>query len=380
MDLRTEILEFRADDAKVQTPPGMLRGRIVVAAPGVYSFATVAGKVWKEYVPPEVLADPEYRASLQNLPLTLEHPTANMLGDKVVTPDNASQWTIGSTAAGEVRADGALEAPAMLWDRKGIEASRTTHKQVSAGYATAYDRTPGIAPNGEAYDVKQIKRIANHVALVPNGLHGQRATFRADSADGAEWAYRVDSGAQPVEIPMHKIKIGDVEHEVPEAVAAHLTALQARADAAHPDTARADKAEGEVAALKAAAAEHEAQLAKVRADALPQARERVALEAQCQAVCGKDWKADGKTDQQCRADALAAMKVEIPASRADSAEYLQGAFDLALASRKNTTTAQALAAGMNQTQHRADSATADLDKVREEASKARAAYVQAQRG
>jgi len=378
---RLDPVEFRADAATPQTPPGMLRGTLIVAAPGVYKFANASGKMWREYVPPAVLADPEYRASLAQLPLTLAHPTPDMLGDQVVTPHNAREWTIGSTGPGEVRADGALQAPALIWDARGIEASRTTHKQVSAGYTAAYDFTPGTTPDGQIYDIKQIKRTANHNALVPNGLHGAAATFRADAAD---WAFRVDDDKTGV-TTMAKLKIGTVEYEIPDAVAApiaaHIDGLAVRADAAPAEKTRADTAEAErdaarseVEALKAA---HVAELATVRADAMPQARARIALETQCAAICGKDWKSDGKTDLQCRADALKALNVEIPAARADSADYVTARFDAAVEAASKRTTGDLLAAGMN-TQVRADGAKPDDELAN--ARKARDEYNRRMRG
>lgn len=376
--LRLEITEFRADAAQAMS--GALRGMATLAMPGVYTYSD-GSKTWDEYVPPSTLAAQRYLDSVSMAPVTMDHPRP-----PVVTADNAKALTIGALGAATLRADGRPEAPIHIWDRAGAQAARTSHPEVSLGYAASVEWTPGITPDGRRYDAIQTMRENNHVAIVPRGRHGPAARVTGDAlADTDSIAWRIDAAekidstvingaALPQDLAdrsglpqtngephMAKLKIGAVEYEVPDAVAApiagHIDGLTTRADkAATAEAALAtvegarDAALAEVAALKTA---HAAELVTVRADAIPAARARIELESQCAKVCGKDWTPAGKTDLQCQLEALAALKV--PVARADSAEYVAGAFEFALRNATAPSTGAVVAAGMNSTV-RADAA------------------------
>lgn len=356
-DLHYEALDFRAD-ALEQRADGFLRGLLTLALPGVYRVNTWDGQSFTEYVPPETLADSEYVSSLAGLPVTLDHPSPV----PEVTPDNAQEVGVGAMREARVRSgDGALEAPVTVWTRRAITAARTSHRQSSLGYHPVYDDTPGIAPNGQAYDRKQVKRVANHVALVPQGVHGSRAMFRADSA-GPRFNIRADDAAldseagagaisdkltnrseTPHEVPkMAQVRLGNLTVDVPDAATA--SAIQTHVDSqtqalatAQTHAVRADRAEADRDQAKADAtriqAEADAKLAQVRADAAGSVRSRIALELQVQGVMGKDFKAEGKSDRQLRADALGKLGIEVPADKSD--DYVAARFDGAIETRSD---------------------------------------------
>ena len=162
---------------------------------------------------------------------------------------------------------------------------------------------------------------------------------------------------------MATIKLGNLTVEVADAATAstiqtHVDSLNGQITAALTEKTRADSAAGELAAataqIETLKTDHAAALEVVKADAMKAARGRVALENKVAGICGAEWKADGKTDRDCRLDALKVLKVEVAADASD--EYIAGALDFASKAKADAprlTTADVIAAGMN----RADNKT-----------------------
>jgi hypothetical protein len=370
---RSEIVTIRADAGPIN---GQFRGTATLAKPGIYTYSDGV-ETWREWTPPETLTDAVYIDSLKMLPVTLNHPSP-----PVVTAANAKALAVGAIGDTITTADdGMLSAPIAVWDAAAATAAQTTHKQISLGYGAIVDMRPGTTPDGQKYDRKQVARMGNHVALVEEGRHGPRVRVRADgSADVSEqhqYAERVDSRdatSPPLdnltdrsdtkpERKMATIKLGNLTVEVADAATAstiqtHVDSLSGQITAALTEKTRADSAAGELAAataqIETLKTDHAAALEVVKADAMKAARGRVALENKVAGICGAEWKADGKTDRDCRLDALKVLKVEVAADASD--EYIAGALDFASKAKADAprlTTADVIAAGMN----RADNKT-----------------------
>jgi hypothetical protein len=363
--LRLETVEIRADAGPID---GQFRGIATLAKPGVYAYSDGVNQ-WTEYTPPETLADVAYMDSLRMMPVTLDHPSP-----PVVTSANVKALAVGGMGdTVTVDADGILSQPIAVWDATAAQAARSTHKQISLGYRALIDPNPGVTPDGYKYDRKQVKRLANHVALVEEGRHGPRIRVRADGSDNVaeqhQFAERVDGvGNLPSTLDkltdrsattletthMAQITLGNIKLDVADAatataIQAHVDGLTAKAAEVLTVTTRADEAAGKLAAklaeLDQLKADHAAALEAITADSLKNARARVELETQVSAICGKDWKADGKTDRQCRLDALTALKVEVAADASD--DYLRAAIDFApKGDTKRVTTADVFSAGL----------------------------------
>ena len=97
------------------------------------------------------------------------------------------------------------------------------HRELSLGYRCDCEETPGVAPDGQPYDAIQRNIRINHLAVVPLARAGMKARLNCDGDEIIESEETQN---------MSKFKIDGVEHEVPEAVANYITALQSRADAA----------------------------------------------------------------------------------------------------------------------------------------------------
>ena len=377
-DFRSEIVAIRADARPID---GQFRGVATLAKPGVYQYSDGA-TTWTEWTPADTLSDPDYLDSLKLLPVTLDHPSP-----PVVDTMNARALSVGGMGdTVTVGADGILSQPIAVWDGAAASAARTTHRQISLGYRAAIDPTPGVTPDGQKYDRKQVKRLGNHVALVEEGRHGPRIRVRSDASgnvtDSYPYAERVDtaasqpptldnltdrSGFKPEKKPMAQITLGTKTVEVADAAVAtavqmHVDALTAQIATVTEAQTRADTAAGALTAAKAEINkmkdDHEEALKTVVADAAKAARNRVALETQVSAICGADWKADGKTDRDCRVDACKALKVEVKGDESD--DYLRAVIDHApkADAKRAVTTADIFAATLNGgNDNRADGAT-----------------------
>lgn len=134
------------------------------------------------------------------VPVTKDHPP------ELVTPDNVKNYQVGDVRdKAHVDLEGGwIGLEYIIRDRDALTAFDTgAYPEVSGGYLATIDWTPGVTPDGQKYDAKQVGIVPNHLALVPRG--------RAFS-DGAEnW------GATPInltdrkesKLDMVKLMVGD---------------------------------------------------------------------------------------------------------------------------------------------------------------------------
>ena len=182
-DSSTDIVTRRVDrgapllGAPYRRADGTLLCEAIVSKPGVLTYRDAAGKEWRELVPPETLADPDYLAAVGRAVATLEHP------EEDVSPDNVQTYQVGDTdGAVEVLEGGYVKARLAVRARKALDAIDAGVEEISPGYNVKLDRTPGTHPEYGRYDAIQIKRELNHIAIVPKGRSGSEVRLRADSA------------------------------------------------------------------------------------------------------------------------------------------------------------------------------------------------------
>lgn len=233
----------RLDSGAIRVPARLTRV-------GVFSYRQPDGSTRREYRPPAEVFAPSHLDALRSAPLTLDHPPETRV--------DASTWRrIAIGHVGDDVAESAdrrfVEGSVVVSDARAISAvDAREREQVSIGYDVDLDLTPGVSPEGEAYDAVQRRIRPNHVALVPRGRAGADVGLRLDNADN-----EIPEGA-----PM-KIKIGGKEYDVgsPEALAA-LAALEQRAT-------RADSAEADARSLRSRVLRDRVRSARIeiRADA-----------------------------------------------------------------------------------------------------------------
>lgn len=112
------------------------------------------------YRPPEEVFDTESLRSYAHRPVTNDHPPAP------VTADNWKKYAVGQVGD-EVLKDGEfVRVPMVLMDSAAISDFEAGKKQLSLGYSTEIDFTPGVTKDGVEYDAVQKSIRANHLAVV----------------------------------------------------------------------------------------------------------------------------------------------------------------------------------------------------------------------
>ena len=119
------------------------------------------GKIYKVYRPEEELSRKETMDSFRGKPFTVNHA---MLGDKALPVDKkVSDGTIGDNVYFR---DGKLFGNLHIWTNKLKDLIGSKSKvELSAGYYSRYDFTPGIF-NGQRYDAVQRYISGNHLAAL----------------------------------------------------------------------------------------------------------------------------------------------------------------------------------------------------------------------
>jgi hypothetical protein len=304
-----------------RTGAGAVRVPATISRTGVQMYGKRA-----EYRPDSEVFHPDSLASLASVPVTVGHP------DVQVNPENVKQFSVGHVSDAPPEARVRLDGDANEWLRATLviadadtqaRIERGDILEVSSGYTCDLDHTPGIAPCGTRYDAVQRNIRFNHQALL----------VRSDRARaGAQAKLRLDSKGNPM-----TIKIDGVELE--QNSDAHINAIQA---AANRQVAEMQ------AKLDAALAERDAarnDAVSAKADAAPEKIEarvaaRLALRADAGKLLPADYKFEGKSDAQVRADAVVAKGVAIEGK---SPEYVAAYFDVLLAQSAAPVAAQYVA-------------------------------------
>ena len=110
--------------------------------------------------------------SMANKPITLTHPK------RMVDPRSWMRVARGFSGSDVVRDGEFVRVPLMLTDAEAIDAVvKDGVRELSVGYTTDIDWTPGQTPSGEAYDGVQRSIRANHHAFVPAARGGRSLRF-----------------------------------------------------------------------------------------------------------------------------------------------------------------------------------------------------------
>ncbi|WP_333571321.1 DUF2213 domain-containing protein [Sphingomonas sp.] len=259
-------------------------------------------------------------ASFAAAPVTIDHPA------EMVSADNWRQLGVGEIN-GDIARDGErVRVPLIVRDAAAVRKAQTTHKQLSMGYSTKLDFTPGTAPDGTAYDAVQREIRINHIALVPVARGGPELRI-------------IDE--RPSEKPSMKITIGDAKDvdlsdgaAVALAVGALNTSLadaQAKVGTLTADLSTANTAlqakDGEIAGLQQQLAD--AQVTPEKLQQMADARAEVIGKAKALAPT---IATDGKTEAEIRKAAVQAKLGDKAAAMTDAA--IEGAFAVLTADAK----------------------------------------------
>ncbi len=162
--------------APERTEEGYMRYPVRLAKPGVLVYRTPQGLV-RELVPEHTLADPLFLQSLENKPVTLEHPPV------LLNPDNVARYRVGTVLSPVTYQDGYVQAVIQVENAEALRAIQSGKVEVSPGYQTDLEETPGTDATFGAYDRIQVRRSAgNHLALTDTARGGH--DIRLERGDG----------------------------------------------------------------------------------------------------------------------------------------------------------------------------------------------------
>lgn len=165
-----------------ETRDGYLVADALIVRTGVQTY--LGSEVGKPEVATVKLYRPESEVfakdsvqSFSHVPVTINHP------QEFVTKDNWRELAKGE-ASSEVLRDGErLRIPIVLKDASAIQLVKGGMRELSAGYSSLIDWTPGVTPQGEQFDGVQRQIKANHIAIVSRGRAGSE--FRIGDAWGS---------------------------------------------------------------------------------------------------------------------------------------------------------------------------------------------------
>lgn len=239
--------------------------------------------------------------TLTRLPATVDHPAEQ------VTSENWSKYSVGDVGDAYTRDGEWIVVNPMIKDANGVQAARTTHKEISMGYTANIVE----AKDKSIADFEQTDIRFNHLALVPAGRAGHEARI------GDSWGISPVVDNQPGSTPKPE-RGGRMSDQLKTVVLGDSAVQVAVSDVAAIEQFKTDSAK----ALSDAKAEHKAAIdakdeeigklktelktaqdaAKIDVDKL--VADRSALVTQVKAI---DAKIDptGKTDAELRKAAVA---------------------------------------------------------------------------
>ena len=289
----------------IKTDEGFVRDAPIIGRTGILEYRNVDGSIRREYRPPEEAFNVDSLASIRGKPITQLH-------HGLVTSANY----FNSHPVGTVISDGRQDGNNIRADVV-IYSLNTDDRELSLGYETELEETPGVTPEGEHYDAIQRNIRYNHLAIVPRGRAGN-ARLNMDGNQSIE----------EVETMSTKIKMDNgIEYEVPAEVKVAYDAMVEKADATKKDldamTAKFDSATAEIEKLKADAEKQEADF-KAKFD------EAVKTTIELRSIAQKHGieKADEMSNDEIKKAVVAKVHPKLNLD-GKSAEYIEVAFDLA---------------------------------------------------
>lgn len=292
-------------------------------------------------------------------PLSNEHPPKGEFFDLKNTP----KFQKGSIVGQPRMVGPILQADVLVTDSATIADIEAGKEELSNGYYSAYDFTPGTSPSGEAYDCEQLNLKPNHVALVAAGRCGAICKV-SDSADPT-----------PKEAPMGTVTVNGVTYECSEQLAQVIAQLQGTIETLTAQTAGASDAQAAAVAEVTQVAEEAQAKVEELSQALEEATSPDAMDAAVeertevldharQLIPNFDHK--GKSNAQIRREVVQAKFPDLPVKNLDSADYVRARFDgliPAAAGKKSPALDEALRQSMN-VKNTDNAEVVDVEKAR----------------
>ena len=197
------------------TPEGYLSVPANLTRPGVFQYKAKNIQINGDpidrdpeqfvavYRPASEVFKEETMKSFALRPITIGH-------QGMITAKSIKKHQVGVSDTSVARVGEFLRSGLMIMDERGVEAASTGTGEISIGYTADFKEEKGLTELGEPYEYVMYNLKGNHIALVERGRSGPSCRL-LDEEEGEK---------------MKKLVLDEVEHEVPEAVAQHVEALQ----------------------------------------------------------------------------------------------------------------------------------------------------------
>lgn len=279
--------------------------------------------VIKVYRPPEEVFNTDSMATFAHKLVTLGHPSGPAEFDT-----HGVGW-IGD----EVARDGDfIRVPMVVAHKKAIGAVKDGTRELSVGYLSNIEFTPGKTPSGEAYDAKMTNIVVDHVAIVDQARGGPELRI-GDWRSTDENNPALDhSGGRNMADNMRKVVVDGLTIETSEQGAQVIEKLTKQLGDANTALADANTAnQTALAAKDAALASKDAEIASLKASQLSDADldARVAARADLIATAKGIHDADyaGKSDAEIKLMAVTA-KIGDAEVKGKEAPYIDAYFNI----------------------------------------------------
>lgn len=321
---------FKESSAREYTDEGYLKVPGYAARTGIQQYlAKEVGldgdpmRIVNVYRPAEEVFNPESLASYDQADATNNHP-----GQLV----DASIWkkvSVG-TVTGPGKPDGDfVVVPLLIKDADAIKAIEGGKVQLSAGYESVYEHTPGVTDDGQPYELIQRDIRINHVALVDKARAGAQARIFDHDNEVIMPKVTLDSG-QSVEVQDNAVAALLQNHFDAQAKAINDAKMSKKDMKEKMDNMQEqmDNMKGQYDQMKKEYDRMEDSIPE-RIAAIHAATESAKL------VAGDKFSCDSADPVEIQRAALVAADSEIDWADKSPA-YIEGAFDSALRSAKGT--------------------------------------------
>jgi hypothetical protein len=309
-----------------KTRQGFLRVPAAFTRAGILKYRRADGTVVRELRHPDDVFEQEAMASLEALPIIVDHVVTE------VSPDNHKQVQVGFTAT-EVKRDAHDHAlgEAIIQEADAIRGvAEGKLVEFSPCYECVIDPTPGMY-KGERYDQRQRRIRYDNLALGPSGWgrSGPTVSFRMDG--GAFCGLEEEQPKEGIKMEEFEIRMDGVTYKLSTAPGAQgpfiasVQKLRQRADAADEEIARL---KGEVDAQKLKSEDLKKRLDSATApEAIEKAaRERAEVIEKAKAIV-PDIRTDGLTVSEIKRKVVETKELRLDGIPENHLEgYISGAF------------------------------------------------------
>ena len=127
----------------IKTDEGFVRDAPIIGRTGILEYRNVDGSIRREYRPPEEAFNADSLASIRGKPITLGH-------HGLVSSANYREAKPVGTVISDGRQDGNnIRADVVIYSLD------TDDRELSCGYQTELEETPGVTEDGQHYDAIQ---------------------------------------------------------------------------------------------------------------------------------------------------------------------------------------------------------------------------------